>query len=60
MAEPLICPKCKESPLRWITDMDADDLLEKGIMECKNDKCKVRFVGINGWQKGWEKEKNNE
>lgn len=46
MSEPLICPSCKESTLKWL-DPEQDDLLEKGVMECQ--KCKSQFVGIPGW-----------
>jgi len=47
----LICPKCKEYGLTWL-DPDMEDLLDNGIMECDNPKCKAQFIGIPGWQKG--------
>lgn len=46
MGEPLICPKCKKSTMKWL-DPDQEDLLENGIMECI--KCKAQFKGIFGW-----------
>lgn len=49
----LICPKCKISGLTW-DDVEKEDLLENGIMQCKNSKCKAKFKGIDGWRKGEE------
>ena len=51
----LICPKCKKSSMKWIADIESEDLLEKGIMECKL--CKEQFVGMPGFIKAIEKYK---
>lgn len=46
------CPKCKGVPLEWQGDLDAEDLLENGIMKCKT--CGAEFKGIPGWKQAWE------
>lgn len=53
----LLCPnkKCKGGNLKWITDIEADDLLEKGIIECQT--CKEIYVGISGWEKSMKENK---
>ncbi len=46
MSENLICPKCNTTSLYWL-DPEQEDLLENGIIECKN--CDSKFKGIPGW-----------
>lgn len=54
----LLCPNCmaEDNPasgcLKWVSDMDTEDLLDNGVMECQV--CKTQYVGIPGWQKAWE------
>jgi hypothetical protein len=49
----LLCPKCSDGgQLKWVSDMDAEDLLDNGTMECQD--CKNTFVGIRGWREAWD------
>jgi uncharacterized protein YbaR (Trm112 family) len=56
MGEPLICPKCKEGTMKWLNP-DQEDLLDNGIMECKE--CKAQYKGIPGWMKATYGKKYN-
>lgn len=47
----LICPKCERSGLRWL-DPDMDDLIFKGIMECKNKGCKAQYT-MEQFRQAW-------
>jgi len=47
----LICPKCKESNLTWITEGWEEKDLDECVMKC--NKCGAELLGISGWRKAW-------
>lgn len=49
----LLCPGCDDGgKLKWVSNIDAEDLLDNGTMECQI--CKTQFIGIPGWRKAWD------
>jgi hypothetical protein len=48
MGEPLLCPNCKKGTMIWV-DPYAEDILDKGVMECVS--CQEQYIGMEGWIK---------